>query len=330
MKTLEAIGNKLQKNYKHRAKWARKNKIEAYRIYDREIPDYPYIVDIYGEFVVIYSKTKDKLDSDKTHHLDHIIDSVLEICQTTRDKIILKKRKIQTREDKYEKNKVIETESTEEIFDKKAQSLIINEHQAKIEVNLVDYIDTGLFLDHRPLRQMVYELIKKENYKSFLNLFSYTCSVSVFAALAGAKTTSIDLSKKYLEWGKRNFQINELNESEHHFISSDILEYLKTYNLKKEKMTSFDLIFLDPPTFSNSKKMEKHFDVDKDQLFLVDQCMSILNPKGQLYFSNNLRSFKLDESILKKYSVINLTNKSIPQDFKDQKIHHLFEITHKD
>lgn len=324
---MEVIKNKLNKNFKHKKKWARKSNIEAYRLYDREIPDYPYIIDVYDDKFLIYSKTKEKLDSDKTHYLDHIIDSLIEICTVDRSKIIVKERKIQTRHEKYVKNPI--KADVRQESEGSSQTQVIGEYDAKFEVNLYDYIDTGLFLDHRPLRQLVAQKISQMEAPRFLNLFSYTCSVSVFAAISKAHTTSIDLSSKYLEWGKRNFQLNDINPEDHKFIKSDILEFLTDFNLKKEKVKKFDLIFLDPPTFSNSKKMTKHFDVEEDQDFIINQSMKLLNENGILYFSNNLRSFKLSQRTQDEFKVKDITAQSIPQDFKDTKIHHLFEITHK-
>ena len=181
---------------------------------------------------------------------------------------------------------------------------------------------TGLFLDHRPMRQVIFKSVHD---KDFLNLFCYTGAVSVFAALGGARsTTSVDMSQTYLSWAQENFRLNQIPLADHEFVNMNALEYLH----KMQDQQRFDVIFLDPPTFSNSKKMEEVFEVEKDQDFLVEKAMSMLRPEGILYFSNNKRKFKLSENILQKYQIKDMTRESIPQDFHDQKIHHCFEIKH--
>lgn len=302
------IKNRLDKNFKKLKSWSQRHQIEAFRLYDRDIPEYPFIVDIYKDHFLIYDKSE-FIDKDK-NHLPHVMDALKALFKCSDEQIVLKKRERQEGLKQYEK------------LDGKNLTFTVRESQALFKVNLYDYLDSGLFLDHRPMRQKVF---KNAAGKKFLNLFCYTGSVSVFAALAGARTTSVDMSQTYLRWAQDNFELNNLPLAEHSFINADVLEWLRS----QSKTPTFDMIFLDPPTFSNSKKMEDVFEVEKDQEFLVDACMQMLTPGGILYFSNNKRKFKLSENILAKYLVKDLSEESIPQDFHDKKIHVCFEIRAK-
>lgn len=308
MSDLNTIKNRLEKNLKHKKKWAIRENIEAFRLYDRDIPDFPYIVDLYKNEIIVYEKTDDEVDKYKGHHFDYLLEALIMLLGTNEDRIIFKAR--HSRKDgQYEK------------LEAKNELIVINEHQAKFYVNLYDYLDTGLFLDHRPLRQIIFKEAKN---KKVLNLFSYTGTISVFAALGGAKAvTSVDMSNTYMDWAKKNFQLNNISLGNHNFFVENALEYLSKVESK------FDLIILDPPTFSNSKSMKSDFDVERDQEFLVDHCMRILNENGVLYFSNNRRKFKLSSITQDKYQVTNITPRTIPLDYHDQKIHHTFKITVK-
>lgn len=300
------IKNRLEKNLKKLKPWAQRAKIEAYRIYDRDIPEFPYIVDIYGEHILVYDKSDPIKDAGK-NHLTEILAAIEVLFKIPSEKVILKKRERQEGTNQY--NKLAETKNY----------FSVRESQALFKVNLHDYLDTGLFLDHRPMRYKIYKMAKG---KKVLNLFCYTGSVSVFAALGGAKVTSVDMSNTYINWAKENFKLNNINPDEHEFVTENALEWMDN----QRKFQKYDIIFLDPPTFSNSKKMIEEFEVERDQNFLVDSCMQMLNPDGVLYFSNNKRKFKLSDDITKKYLAKDITTETIPQDFHDQKIHHCFEI----
>ncbi len=306
---MNEIKNKLQKNLKHKRKWAKRNQIECYRLYDKEIPQYPYLIDIYKDKVLVYDRRIDKIDANKPENYDQMIEALSELFEINPNEIIIKKRIIQTKEQKYEK-----LDSTKNRF-------VIQEGPAKALVNLHDYLDTGLFLDHRPMR---FKMSKLAASKNMLNLFSYTSMVSVHAALAGATTTNIDMSNTYLQWSKDNFIANEIELTKHSFIRADVFTYLKEY-----KGDKFDLIFLDPPTFSNSKKMENTLDIERDQKELITGCMNALTDDGLLIFSNNKRGFRLEQEILDIYNVKDITKVTIPEDFKDNKIHVCFEIRKK-
>lgn len=305
------IKNRLEKNFKKLKPWAQRNKIEAYRLYDRDIPEFPFIVDIYKDYFLVYDKSVESIDKDK-NHLDLLLVALKELFSVDDKHLILKRRERQKGLAQYQK------------FSNDEDYFVVQESQGRFWINLYDYLDTGLFLDHRPMRYRIYKMSKN---KKVLNLFCYTGSVSVFAALGGAtQVHSVDLSNTYLDWAKENFELNGLGfstDSKYFFHAADVLEWLKNCNDK------FDIIFLDPPTFSNSKKMNSDFEVEKDQLYLVDQCMRLLSANGILFFSNNKRKFKLNPEISSKYNVKDITADSIPMDFHDQKIHQCFEITKK-
>lgn len=305
------ITNRLEKNFKKLKPWAQRNKIEAYRLYDRDIPEFPFIVDIYKDYFLVYDKSVESIDKDK-NHLDLLLIALKELFSVDDKHLILKRRERQKGLAQYQK------------FSNDEDYFVVQESQGRFWINLHDYLDTGLFLDHRPMRYRIYKMSKN---KKVLNLFCYTGSVSVFAALGGAtQVHSVDLSNTYLDWAKENFELNGLGfstDSKYFFHAADVLDWLKNCNDK------FDIIFLDPPTFSNSKKMNSDFEVEKDQLFLVDQCMRLLSATGILFFSNNKRKFKLNPEISSKYNVKDITADSIPMDFHDQKIHQCFEITKK-
>lgn len=306
---MDMIKNRLDKNFRKLKPWVNRQKLEAYRLYDRDIPEYPYIVDVYKDHFVIYDKSDSVIDAGK-NFLPHVTDAIKSLFKAPEEKIVIKKRAHQEGLQQYEK------------LDRREETFAVRENQAQLLVNLYDYLDTGLFLDHRPMRQVIFKSVHD---KDFLNLFCYTGAVSVFAALGGARsTTSVDMSQTYLSWAQENFRLNQIPLADHEFVNMNALEYLH----KMQGQQRFDVIFLDPPTFSNSKKMEEVFEVEKDQDFLVEKAMSMLRPEGILYFSNNKRKFKLSENILQKYQIKDMTRESIPQDFHDQKIHHCFEIKH--
>ncbi|MCK6598469.1 MAG: class I SAM-dependent methyltransferase [Bdellovibrionaceae bacterium] len=303
---METIKNRLLKNFEKISKWASKHQIEAFRIYDRDIPEYPFILDFYKNHFVIYDKSSPYIERDKLH-FEYFLKAI-SIIWGEKAPVFIKQRKKQEGTEQYEKLKNDKVELT------------IQEGKAQFLVNLSDYLDTGLFLDHRPLR---YHVFKKSKNKKVLNLFCYTGAFSVLAALGGATTFSVDMSKNYMEWCKNNFLLNNLPLNEHHFLCEDIFKAFNQIN------DTFDIIILDPPTFSNSKKMDSAFEVEEDQTLLIEKVTKWLKPDGVLYFSNNKRKFKLETSIIEKYSVRNITSETIPIDFHDQKIHHCFEIRNK-
>lgn len=309
MSDLKTIQNRLEKNYKHRMKWAKREGIEAFRLYEKDIPEFPFIIDVYKDNAVIFEKRDEEIDAEKFDHFEYIISAVKSVMNIPEEKVIIKSRFRQKGSTQYTK------------LEEKNEYFPVKEHQAEILVNLHDYLDTGLFLDHRPLRQMVF---KEAAGKKVLNLFSYTGSISVFAALGGAtKVTSVDMSATYMDWAKKNFEHNKINVDQHNFIVESALEWLPRASQR------FDLIILDPPTFSNSKKMDEDFEVEKDQVTLIKDCLRLLAPDGVLYFSNNKRKFKLAPELSNLAEIKDITPRTIPEDYRDPKAHHCFKITHK-
>jgi 23S rRNA (cytosine1962-C5)-methyltransferase len=310
------IKNRLSKNFKKLSPHMERESIGAWRLYDRDIPEYPYIVDCFQDaktgrqFAMVWSKTDSDIDADekKQGHESELISAIVDVLGITTSELIFKSRERQDSKSQYERRSEI------------ALNTIISEGKLKFKINLTEYLDTGLFLDHRPLRKWIQKEINSG--ERFLNLFAYTCSMSVSVASAGGHCTSVDLSQKYLDWGQENFALNKLPAQEHLFIRQGAREYLEQARVQK---ITFDLIFLDPPTFSNSKRTLEDFDVERDHEELIRACLQILSIGGHLYFSTNKRKFKL-ASALSEFSPNEITEKSIPMDFHDKKIHQLYKF----
>lgn len=301
------ISNRLHKNWKKFRKGFSNEQTDCFRLYDRDLPNFPFIVEYFGGEFVVWERKKNDLEGDELR-LEELLQGLKEFNQ---GEVHLKKRFKQDRSQiQYQKN------SQQEKW------ITVKENNISYLMEVSTHLDVGLFLDHRPLRKLMRSLPLEG--KSFLNLFCYTSSVSVCAALAGAKTTNIDLSHRYLDWSKKNFQANSLLLDGHKFIREDVLNFLKM------SKTQFDIIYLDPPTFSNSKKMQDHLDIQRDHSHMIQSAMSLLRPDGTLYFSTNSRKFKIDEEISQKYLVRETTLKTIPIDFRDKSVHASFTITKKD
>lgn len=312
--------NRLAKNLKTIGKWANKQKISCYRLYDADMPEFAIAIDVYQDesdekwlHVQEYSAPKSIDEATGLERLSEALSVLSESLSVPVENIVLKRREIQKGAAQYEKN------------DSSGHYLTIRENDAHLLVNLKDYLDTGLFLDHRPIRRWVRENLAG---KRFLNLFCYTSTVTVNAALGGAKESlSIDMSKTYLNWAKENYSLNGLDLSKHKLSQQDCIEWLNSSPLVKP----YDVIFLDPPSFSNSKRMEGVLDVQRDYVMLIEGAMKHLAKDGQLIFSNNLRKFKLDESALdSRFVVKNISAQTIDKDFqRNQRIHQCWSITFK-
>lgn len=305
------IKNRIEKNLKRLKSWAMQNRIEAYRIYDWDIPEYPFQIDRYGTMFLIHDKSISDSERDQ-QHLAETQQALMELFSVSESQIILKRR-FQQRTQDNKSNQYHRLQETNE-------RIVLQEGDLKFYVNLQDYIDTGLFLDHRPLRRKISKN-PQPSFK-FLNLFSYTCSMSVAAAKAGMQTVSVDMSEKYLNWGKDNFRLNDLDPQKHLFLTQNALMFLEQTPLHEE----FDLIFLDPPTFSNSKKMHHDFEVERDQIFLIQKSMQLLKPTGTLLFSNNKKTFKLNPQLQQNHQIQDITPETIPQDFQNKRQHHCFKF----
>lgn len=307
-----ALKNRLLKNQKKLKSYLNKNQIEAYRLYNKDIPEYPYLIDIYGKHAVIYEQGKRLNDDDQALrelHQNNIEKALAEVLGIEPS---LQHFKIREKQKGNEQYRALDPKS-DDFF-------VINEPPFKFLVNLERYLDTGLFLDHRPLRQ---HLLTNSQGKKVLNLFCYTGSLSVAAAKGGGLVTSIDMSNTYLDWAYENFLLNELNPKDHVFYQADVLKELL---IRKENQEQFDLIILDPPSFSNSKRMEEDLDIERDHPLLIRDAMALLSPGGTLIFSTNKRKFELHDIISQHYKVKEISQWSIPQDFHQTQIHRAFII----
>lgn len=299
--------NRLVKMAKHFDKWARRQRLEAYRIYDADLDDFPITIDRYGAqlYVAIYAPKGQQLEEADWHALrNDYREVIMETLGMDRNDLFFKLRQRAKGGEQYDKLAWVERAS------------LVQENGLQFLVNLTDYLDTGLFLDHRQTRAMMQQRIKPG--ASVLNLFAYTCSFSVYAAAAGARTHSIDLSNTYLEWGKRNFEANAINPQQHRFEKADVLAWLAEKPSEK-----YDLIVLDPPTFSNSKAMTTVLDTQRDHPELIRGCLARLAPGGSLIFSTNYRRFSLEEAALGLQNVQckEITKQSVPPDFRKRLPH---------
>ncbi|MCI5523265.1 MAG: class I SAM-dependent methyltransferase [Spirochaetia bacterium] len=366
----QLLANRLQKNHKMLKKWARKNRISCYRLYDKDIPEIPLAIDLYtflpqdvtskieaakflmeqnsaisensplaSEYILrqlqhtyiliyLYERPYEKDEAEEELWLKEMALSTGKTLGVDISHILTKTRRHQSDEGKrYQYEKL---ESSVKITG------LTQEQGQLFKINLTDYIDTGLFFDHRPLRKTVRELSKG---KSVLNLFCYTGSFSVYAAEGGAKRVeSVDMSNTYIEWAKSNMELNGFTDKEKYiFTRQDANGFLNQKNAEKENpegTNRYDIIILDPPTFSNSKKTEHTLDINRDWPDLVRKCLSILNPKGTLYFSTNSRRLSFNPELLPsdsqgklQCSWKDITASTIPEDYKNARIHRAWLIT---
>jgi 23S rRNA (guanine2445-N2)-methyltransferase / 23S rRNA (guanine2069-N7)-methyltransferase len=296
------FGNRLRKNLRTIGKWAAREGITCYRLYDADIPEYAAAIDIYGDWVHVqeYAPPKSVEPRGAATRLREMLAVLAEVLACPQDHLILKRRERQRSGAQYEK------------LDDAAEYFTIEEQDVKLQVNLKDYLDTGLFLDHRLTRA----LIRGEAHgRRFLNLFAYTGSATVYAALGGARSTiSVDMSRTYLDWTRRNLELNKIRGKQHELIQADCLEWLT------DQRQRYELVLLDPPTFSRSKRMQTTFDVQRDHVSLLRDTLRLLSPGGTLLFSTNRRGFKLDQEELARtvpgVKVEDITHATLPRDFQ--------------
>ncbi len=305
-KDAEMFANRLLKNIKHLSKWVRKDNISCYRVYDADIPQYAIAVDIYENWVHVQEyeppRTVDTVQA--FVRLNDAVDAISAILQTDKSRIILKTRKKQSGAEQYTRH--------DETYD----TLIANEYGLKFRVNLKDYLDTGLFLDHRLTRKLISRIAKN---RSFLNLFAYTGTATVYAAAGGAiSSTTVDMSNTYLAWAQDNLELNNFSGKQHEFIREDCIKWLSD---AKNEGRRYQLIFLDPPTFSNSKRMDHTLDIKRDHVELINQAMELLDDGGVLIFSCNAHGFKLDQKQLEEYSIRDITRMTTSEDFRRKPAH---------
>ena len=309
----EMFSNRLKKNLRKLKKWSSKNNISCYRIYDADMPEYSAAIDFYeGKWINVQEyAAPSEIEQEKTsRHLQEILEGLIHTLELHKKQIFIKTRKRQSGSNQYERLAI------------KGEKQEIKENGNIFLTNFSDYLDTGIFLDHRITRELIGKLAKNAD---FLNLFAYTGTATVYAAAGGAKsTTSIDNSKTYTQWAKENMEINGFTGNNHRLIKDDCFTWLNS------EKTTYDLIFLDPPTFSNSKGSERTLDIQRDHGSLIKSCIKLLKKNGTLIFSTNFRKFKLDEELSGIMDIRNISNETIPLDFeRNKKIHYCWNIKRK-
>ncbi len=306
---IEPFANRLAKMHKHLGKWARRQGITCYRVYDNDIPGTPLAIDIYENIVHVAEYARDHGMEPDEHAawLDGCVAVIGEVLGVSPKLIYLKFRQRQKGLQQYER------------FARTGAEYIVRENGLRFIINPSDYLDVGLFLDHRITRQIIRE---EASGKRVLNLFAYTGSFSVYAAAGGAaETLTVDMSNTYLEWAYRNLELNGFSGDNHRLLQADVLAWLE-----QPSREQFDLIVLDPPTFSNSKRMDGTLDIQRDHVMLLNRVLRLCAPGGMVYFSTNFRRFKLWEEELRASEIKDISKQTIPQDFRNDKIHHCFKI----
>ncbi len=308
----DAFLNRIRKNLRTIGKWAKHEGVECFRLYDADLPEYAVAVDLYGGWAHVQeyappASVDPKKAEERLHDIMAVLPGALGIES---DRIVLKVRRRQRGRDQYEK------------MDQRGNFFEVREGDCRFLVNLTDYLDTGLFLDHRPTRAMIGNLAGG---KRFLNLFCYTGTATVHAARGGAaRTTSVDMSAAYLDWARRNLELNGIRGRAHNLVRADCVEWLR------DSSDRYDLIFLDPPTFSNSKRMKGNLDIQRDHAKLLQSAARLLAPGGVMIFSVNRWNFRLDDRSLKGFSIEEISAKTIPRDFeRNPRVHRCWRITHK-
>jgi len=293
--------NRLEKVCRHLGKQAKRMGISCYRLYDHDLPEFPFCIEIYEQNIYV-AEYKRRHGMEENEHDEWMKQSIVVICEILKvndENIFLKLRqKKPGRLGQYQKTVGKQSE------------FVVKENELKFIVNLSDYLDTGLFLDHRVTREKVRVEARG---KRVLNLFSYTGSFSVYAAAGDAnEIVTVDLSKTYLGWAQRNMKLNEFTDlSKYKFIHADVLQYLHTI-----PENYFDLVILDPPTFSNSKRMEDILDIQRDHVELINDCLRVIKTGGKIYFSSNYKRFVLDTASIQSSLIKDITKQTTPFDFE--------------
>ncbi len=303
--------NRLQKVYRHISRQAKRFRVSCYRVYDHDLPEFPFCIEIYEDklYVAEYKRRHGMSDQEHGEWIKRSLHVMSEILQMPEENIFLRLRQRKPgRSGQYQR------------IGKQQHEFIFFENELKFIVNLSDYLDTGLFLDHRITREKIKAEAKN---KKVLNLFCYTGSFSVYAAAGGAEeVVSVDLSKTYLDWAERNMQENGFSDKrKYQFVQADIKQYLKDL-----PENYFDIIVMDPPTFSNSKRMEDFLDIQRDHAELINDCLLVMRPGGVLYFSTNYRKFILDKEKINTNSIEDITKATTPFDFEGKLLRYCFKI----
>ena len=313
----EQLANRFARVHKHLRKWARRTGVTCYRLYEKDIPDQPLIVDWYDGAAVCWAfeRTRNETPADEEAWIADVGAAIQQGLGLPAEQVFLKRR--------FRQQDRQEGDGQYHRLDSRSAAKVVLEHGLKFEVNLSDYVDTGLFLDHRPTRRRVGE---EALGKRVLNLFAYTGAFTVHArAGKAAATTTVDLSNTYLDWAMRNLALNGFHDEPTHRVEkADCLQWLAGAPARGER---YDLIVCDPPTFSNSKAMKAPFRVDHDHPWLIGQCAKLLAPGGVLYFSTNFRGFRLSSDQLPPLRIEDISAASVPEDFRNRKIHQCWRMT---
>lgn len=311
----EIFARRLIKRARHLRRWPTRRGITCFRIYERDVPEIPLVVDRYEDSLHIteYERPHQRDLARHSAWLELMKETAAKTLEVPIEKVHLKSRHKRSRGDQYEK--VADAQRTQQV----------SENNLKFWVNLSDYVDTGLFLDHRVTRQMV--RVQSEG-KSVLNLFAYTGSFTVYAAAGGAtSTTTVDLSKNYLQWAQRNLELNDLYGPRHEFIAQDCVEFVN--HAAQNPKRRYDIVIIDPPTYSNSKRLDDDWNVQTGHAALLNATSALLNPGAVIYFSTNFRKFKLYQDQLAAFSIQEITKHTVPEDFRNRRIHRCWKLMQK-
>ena len=303
--------NRLTKVYRHIGKQASRQGIRCYRIYDHDLSEFPICIEIYEDklYVAEYKRRHGMTEEEHDEWMEQSISVISEVLTIPKDNIFLRLRQRKTgRLGQYQKLNDVQHE------------FIVHENGLKFFVNLSDYLDTGLFLDHRLTRQRVREQCA---HKKVLNLFAYTGAFSVYAAAGDAShVVTVDLSKTYLQWAEENMRLNDLHdEKKHEFVHADVKQYLDSL-----APASYDLVVMDPPTFSNSKRMKDFLDIQRDHAELLNKTLRAVAPGGIIYFSTNYRKFELDREQIEATEIKDITRATTPFDFEGKLFRYCYKI----
>lgn len=305
----EMLANRLRKNHKKLTRWAKTEQTDCYRLYDADLPEFNLAIDLYGDEVHLqeYQAPKDIPEQKAERRVRDAATAVMQVLDLPSGALHIKQRVRQKGVSQYQRQ------------DRRGELKQVKEGDLQFLVNLSDYIDTGLFLDHRPTRRLLRSLAQGTR---FLNLFAYTGTASVYAAAGGAiETTTVDMSRTYLEWAKKNMRLNGFDGEQHRMLQIDVMAWLD------QSQAQYDLIFLDPPSFSNSKGMDGTFDIQRDHVNILRRVSEMLAPQGILIFSNNLRSFKMTSDQLPGLKIEEISDRTLPLDFaRNPRIHNCWQI----
>ncbi|MFW5825084.1 MAG: bifunctional 23S rRNA (guanine(2069)-N(7))-methyltransferase RlmK/23S rRNA (guanine(2445)-N(2))-methyltransferase RlmL [Marinobacter sp.] len=311
----EMLANRLKKNLKTLGQWARKQNIQCYRLYDADMPEFALAIDLYGDHVHVqeYAAPKSVDEKSARERLAEALAVIPDVLGVPSERVVCKQRQRQTGTRQYEKQ------------DATGEFLEVDELGSRLKVNLRDYLDTGLFLDHRPVRRWIRDHARG---KRFLNLFCYTGAATVQAVAGGAtRSLSLDMSNTYVDWARDNLALNGADPKKHRVEQADCVKWLAEKPTPEQR---FDLIFMDPPTFSNSARMRGVLDIQRDHGSLIRQAMARLTADGLLIFSNNFRRFRLDEDLSELFEVEDVTPSTLDRDFqRNPRIHQCWHIRHK-